>query len=63
MKSVYCRVRPDVPHLQILYPNLGQIKRGDRILFLDKAFDCLKEPLVKIVDKPEDADFFLRPHA
>lgn len=60
---MYCRIRPDVPHLQILYPNLGQIKRGDRILFLDKAFDCLKEPLVKIVDKPEDADFFLIPHA
>lgn len=63
MKSAYCIIRPDVPHLQILYPNLGQIKRGDRILFLDKAFDCLKEPLVNIVDRPEEADFFLIPHA
>lgn len=63
MRSVYCKLRPDVPHLQILYPNLGQIKRGDRILFLDKAFDCLTEPLVRIVDTPEEADLFLIPHA
>ena len=45
----------------VLYPNLGRVRKESR-LFLDKAFDVLKEPLVEVVQNPKEADFLMLPH-
>ncbi len=61
MKRVFAKILPDVPYVPLLYPNLGFAKR-DSILFLNNAFDHLKEPVVELVDTPEEADAILLPH-
>src|SRR3989344_1856249 len=48
-------------YLPILYPNLGRQHKPDR-LFLDKAYDVLSEPVVDIVDDPNQSDYFLLPY-
>ncbi|MDD4319282.1 MAG: exostosin family protein [Candidatus Peribacteraceae bacterium] len=61
MISVFARHLPDVPHIPLLYPNLGRQER-ESILFLNNAFRRLTDPIVRTVDRPEDADFLLVPH-
>jgi hypothetical protein len=62
VRSVYCVFKSGLPHIPLLNPNLGQEDQRSRILFLDRAFDCLQDPIVRLADRPEDADFILIPH-
>lgn len=52
---------PGLPHLPLLYPNLGFLKAGNA-LFKQGAFVLFSDPFVRIVASPQDADFFLLPH-
>lgn len=61
MISVYIELLPDVPYIPLLYPNLG-VQKSDTIMFLNRAFGGLTQPLVTIVDTPEEADYILLPH-
>ena len=61
MISVFIDLLPDVAYIPLLYPNLG-IQERDSILFLNRAFGGLQDPLVQIVDSPKDADYILLPH-
>ena len=61
MISVYIDRLPDVPYIPLLYPNLG-VQESDTIMFLNRAFGELKDPLVEIVENPEKADYILLPH-
>jgi hypothetical protein len=48
-------------HHPLLYKNLGRPDKKTR-LFLNTAFDVIKEPLVGIVDSPQESDFFMLPY-
>lgn len=62
MTKVYIgELIPNLPHLPLLYPNLGPAKKGGA-LFTDEIFRFYKEPAVRIVERAEDADFILLPH-
>ena len=61
MKRVYAKVLPDVPHIPLLNPNLG-FKERETILFLNNAFKDLRDPLVELVDSPEEAECILLAH-
>ncbi|MBT4119705.1 MAG: hypothetical protein HOJ16_01425 [Candidatus Peribacter sp.] len=61
MISVYIDLLPDVSYIPLLYPNLG-VQKSDTIMFLNRAFGGLTQPLIQIVERPEDADYILLPH-
>ncbi|MBM3230723.1 exostosin family protein [Candidatus Peregrinibacteria bacterium] len=61
MLRVFTTVLPDVPYIPLLYPNLG-IQQRDSILFLNNAFAGMKDKMVEIVDRVEDADCVLLAH-
>ena len=61
MKKVYIELIDGIPYIPLLYPNLGAEER-DSILFLNKAFRYLKDPIVSLVDSPEDAECIVLPH-
>lgn len=62
MTKVYIgELIPNLAHIPLLYPNLGPAKLGGA-LFIDEVFKFYKEPAVKIVNTPEEADFILLPH-
>ncbi len=50
-----------ISHLPLLYPNLGRIKKEGRI-FLENGYDVLTDKIVEVVDRIENADYFLLPH-
>ncbi|HEY4504709.1 MAG TPA: exostosin family protein [Candidatus Paceibacterota bacterium] len=52
---------PGYSHHPILYPNLGRVEKKSR-LFLEKAFDIIKKPLVLVVENMGEADFIMLPH-
>ena len=58
---VYVRLLPGIPHIPLLYPNLGRGPRGN-LLCLEKAFEGLDEPFVALVDDLSQADYLLIPH-
>lgn len=62
MLKVYCgKIRSDVGYLEMLNPNFGIKKRKN--IFGDKdVFDDFKDPVVNVVNNPEEADFLLIPH-
>ena len=62
MLSVYLQQLPGIPHIPLLYPNLGRPEGEGRMDFLNEAFDGLTEPLVEIVEDPSRADYILIPH-
>lgn len=51
---------PDLPYTEILYPNLGNKERENP--FGESLFAEFIEPLVEIVQNPEEADYFCIPH-
>lgn len=61
MISVYFELLPDVPYIPLLYPNLG-MQKSDTIMFLNRAFGGLRDPMVQVVATPEEADYILLPH-
>lgn len=62
MISVYIGAPlPGIPHLPLLYPNLG-IEKAGGALFKQGAFALFTGPFVRVVSRPEDAQFFLLPH-
>lgn len=52
---------PGYSHHPLLFPNLGRPEKKSR-LFLSRAYDVLKGPLVEIVKEPGMADYFMLPH-
>lgn len=50
-----------LPYLPLLYPNLGQQRRGSS-LFYEEVFNVLKEPAVEIAADHTKAEFILIPH-
>src|SRR3989344_146017 len=52
---------PGYSHNPILNPNLGRIRKESRI-FMERAFDVLKEPVFDLVDDVTSADFIMLPH-
>ncbi|MBU0766743.1 exostosin family protein [Patescibacteria group bacterium] len=62
MLKVYIQQLPSLPHIPLLYPNLGRSEAEGRIDFLNEAFDDLTEPLVELVEDPDKADYILIPH-
>ncbi len=63
MRTAHIDRRPDLPHLPLLYPNLGRIAGNGKNPFVDRAFNCFTEPLVRLTEDPAEADFLLIPHA
>lgn len=61
MKTVYAEFIEGVSYIPLLYPNIGKQKQ-DSILFLQHAFDHLTDPIVVLVNTPEEADAILLPH-
>ncbi|MBI5140483.1 MAG: hypothetical protein HZA94_03510 [Candidatus Vogelbacteria bacterium] len=62
MTKVYIgRLEDNIPIVPLLYPNMGESRWGGRI-WLDRAFITLREPIVHIVDRIDDADYILLPH-
>jgi len=53
---------PNLPHIPLLYPNLGRPENEGRMDFLNEAFDDIKDPFVEIVEDAAQADFILIPH-
>lgn len=62
MRTAHIERLPGVPHLPLLYPNLGMVPGTGNNPFVDRAFTCFTEPIVQLVDDPTDADFLLIPH-
>lgn len=62
MRTAHIAVIPGLPHLPLLYPNLGTVAGTGKNPFVDRAFSCFKEPIVQLVDNPDQADFLLIPH-
>ncbi len=62
MLKVHADLIDGIPHIPLLYPNLGRPEKEGRIEFLNEAFEGLKEPFVEIVEDPSQADFILCPH-
>lgn len=61
MRSVYIRPLPGKPILPLLYPNLGR-EQWASVFYFERAFDVLREPIVRIVEDPKEADFILLAH-
>ena len=61
MLKVYCDILPNVPHVPLLYPNLGK-REQEKIMFMDRAYEGLKDPMVEIVDDVSQAKYILIPH-
>lgn len=53
---------PGVPHIPLLFPNLGKAHSGGA-LFTHEVFRFFATPVVEIVEIPTEADFILLPHA
>lgn len=51
---------PNIPHTEILFPNLGNKERENP--FGENIFSAFTDPVVEIVESPEDADYFCIPH-
>jgi hypothetical protein len=62
VRKAYCPRRPDLPHLPVLFPNLGTADGAGRNPFVDAAYRCFTEPIVEVVDDPARADAILIPH-
>ncbi|MDP7247220.1 MAG: exostosin family protein [Candidatus Peribacteraceae bacterium] len=62
MLKAHCDLLPGLPHIPLLYPNLGRPENEGRMGFLNEAFDDLKDPFVEIVQDPTQADIILCPH-
>ncbi len=62
MRTAHIELRPDLPYLPLLYPNLGAVAGTGKNPFVDRAFACFNEPIVQLTDDPAQADYFLVPH-
>ncbi|MCF7844977.1 MAG: glycosyltransferase family 47 protein [Kiritimatiellales bacterium] len=62
MLKVYIQKIAGIPHIPLLYPNLGRPKAEGRMDFLNEAFDNLSEKLVEVIEDPAKADYILIPH-
>jgi hypothetical protein len=60
MLTVFAKLFPDIPYIPLLYPNLGP--QQTNMLFVEKAFEDLREPFVELVEDPAKADYLLIPH-
>ena len=62
MIKVFTDTIEGVPHIPLLYPQLGRPKNEGRMGFLNEAFEGLNDPFVEVVEDPSQADFILCPH-
>lgn len=60
LKLFIGKLLPDIPHTEVLYPNLGNVERGNA--FKEKIFRTFMMPVVELVNEPELADYFCIPH-
>jgi hypothetical protein len=61
MKRVYSIFLPGRSIIPLLYPNRGFTSRPNTI-FIDRVFAGFTDPVVSLVERPEDADYLLIPH-
>ena len=62
MLKVFTELIPGIPHIPLLYPNLGRPENEGRMPFLNDAFGGLKDKIVETAGSPSEADYILIPH-